>query len=83
MSMQTLCDIALAKTPAEKEIARERHRADQAMQPTDAENIEAFLSQCVGMDGKPFAQEDIKECAARVSADIKSQELKRNGRFFN
>ena len=83
MSMQSWFDIGMANTPAEKEAAREKHRILQLAEPTDAQNVENFLAQCVDMDGKPFAEADIKACAARVEADIKTQQLKRGRRLFN
>jgi len=82
MSIQTLWNLGFAKTPEDKDIALAAHLADRRIQLTDAQHVENFLSQCVGMDGQPFAPADIKNCAAQVEADVQAQEAKRGRGLF-
>lgn len=46
MSMETLMNIIIAKTPDETEQARNAHDADKAKRPSDSEVLANFLSQC-------------------------------------
>lgn len=53
MSGITFANMCLANTPEEKAEAEKLHRADVKSQPSDAENITNFLSNCSTKQDKP------------------------------